>query len=119
MLQYNTIYQSLKKVSAEWHAGHVQWGYSWNYLKFYEDGTFIYCSSRGEPKDLSWFTRDNKEAVIYKGNYSVNNSKLSAKIIVSIGELEIDGIIISNNLILRTSNQKMNSYENWDEYKVV
>lgn len=42
-LQYKTLYQSLKKVYGEWHSGHVEWGYLWNYLKFYDDGTVIYC----------------------------------------------------------------------------
>ncbi|MDP4275606.1 MAG: hypothetical protein Q8907_15135 [Bacteroidota bacterium] len=119
MLQYNKIYQSLKKVSAEWHAGHVQWAYSWNYLKFYEDGTIIYCSSRGEPKDLIWFSKDNKSAVIYKGDFQIDSYKLSAKITMTIGQLKIDGIIHNQNLILRTNNEKLSPFENWDEYTPV
>lgn len=47
MIYYNSLYQSLKKVSAEWHAGHIEWFYTWNYLKIYEDGVFIYASIAG------------------------------------------------------------------------
>ena len=116
MLKYNTLYQSLKKVSAEWHAGHVECAYSWNYVKFYEDGTIIYCSSRGEARDLTWFSKNNEEAVIYKGIFHFDNFKLNAEIPMAIGILKIDGVINDQYLILRTSNENMNSFENWDEY---
>ncbi len=119
MLQYNKLYQSLKKVSAEWHAGHVQWEYSWNYLKFYEDGTVIYVSSNGEPNRLNWFERRNKSAFFYTGNFNIQgNFKLEIQIPVQIGVLKLSGVITKNRLILRATNQEMKLYENWDEYLI-
>lgn len=119
MLQYNKLYQSLKKVSAEWHAGHVQWEYSWNYLKFYEDGTVIYCSSRGDASDLKWFSKDNEKAVMYKGVFQIDKFNLSAVIPTNLAQLKFDGIIQDQNLILRTHIENLDTFENWDEYTPV
>ncbi len=119
MLQYNKLYQSLKKVSAEWHAGHVQWEYSWNYLKFYEDGTAIYVSSNGQPNELNWLDKDNKKAFFYKGNFNIqSNFKLEIQIPVQIGVLKFSGVITNHQLILSVTNQEMKLYENWDEYLI-
>jgi hypothetical protein len=70
MLQYNKLYQSLKKVSAEWHAGNVLWDYSWEYLKFYEDGTVIYASIQGEDIEQinQWFNQSAE--YVSKGKYT-------------------------------------------------
>lgn len=119
MLKYNTLYQSLKKVSAEWHAGTVLWEYSWSYLKFYENGTVIYTSSIGKSDQLNWFSIENTEAVYYKGNFDIEkNQKLEMSIPAVIGTLKLDGIILENKLILRASNSEMKLSESWDEYSI-
>lgn len=119
MIKYNTLYQSLKKVSAEWHAGHVQWQYSWNYLKFYENGSVIYVSSTGKPNEMDWLNAGNKNAFLYTGNFKLQNDfKLEIEIPVHIGLLKLDGAVLENKLILRSFNQEMNLYENWDEYLI-
>lgn len=120
MLKYNTLYQSLKKVSGEWHAGHVEWQYCWNYLKFYKDGTVIYASSTGVPTQMEWFDINNKEAFFYRGSFEFEKQLyLRIKIPVSFGTLCIDGAIIkSNQLILRSTNKEMKLIENWDEYLI-
>ena len=75
-LQYNTVYQSLKKVSAEWHAGHVQWSYCWNYLKFYNDGTFIYASIQGDNlKQIEKSFNKNSENIT-NGHFKVDRDMI-------------------------------------------
>ena len=79
MIQYDKLYQSLKKVSAEWHAGHVEWGYSWFYLKFYEDGIVIktYLNGEDENEINAWFN-PSAEGVI-KGKYLIDNDRIFIK----------------------------------------
>ena len=73
MLQYDTLYQSLKKVTAEWHAGHVQWQYSWLYFKFFDDGTFIYASYSSDDfeKINSGFNKESVNTFHLRGNYCI------------------------------------------------
>jgi hypothetical protein len=118
MLKYNTLYQSLKKVSAEWHAGHVQWEYVWSYLKFYEDATVIYCSSSNNTNNLKWFSKENKEAFFYKGTYIINAHKIEINIPATIGNLNFDGEINANSLVLRLNNTSTNLKEFWDLYSI-
>ena len=119
MLQYNTTYQSLKKVTAEWHAGHLQWEYSWNYLKFYEDGSVMYCTTSNKPNELDWFHINNKEAFFYSGSFSIKtNSMLEIEIPVEIGVLNFDGLMSNNQLILRSTNSQMGINNIWDEYLI-
>lgn len=74
MLKYNTLYQSLKKVSGEWHAGSVLWHYQWYYLKFFSNGKFIYAAIAGdEVKDInSWFVEGAGNTL--QGTYVRNNN---------------------------------------------
>ncbi len=119
MIKHNTLYQSLKKVSAEWHADTVVWKYLWKYIKFYKDGTVIYTSSIGKPNDLGWFSIDNTEAFYSKGNFIIERgNKLEINIPVAIGTLKFDGVIFENKLVLRASNNEMNFFENWDVYSI-
>lgn len=97
MLQYNKLYQSLKKVSAEWHAGHVQWAYCWNYFRFYEDGVFIYASIQGNNiEDISKsFTRNSPNSTT--GKFKLNNTTIT----FIFDTVEITGSIThENNLII-------------------
>lgn len=73
MLQYNKLYQSLKKVSGEWHAGHVEWGYYWYYIKFFTDYTFIYASINGDNTNQinTWFNKDAEGAT--RGTFQIKN----------------------------------------------
>lgn len=108
MLQYNKIYQSLKKVSAEWHAGHVQWEYYWDYLKFYEDGMVIQAS----------ITSDNFEKINL--NFNKNNSNIEkGKFKLSDKEIKLQfsekrcsgGITKELDLVLYIENQFK-----WEKY---
>ena len=119
MIQYNKLYQSLKKISAEWHAANVLCEYSWNYIKFYQDGTVIFTSSSDEPSAMGWFKIDNEEVRYSKGNFSLErNRKLEIEIPVAMGTLRIDGVVGGDKLILRSSNIEMNLIESWDEYSI-
>ena len=117
-LQYNTVYQSLKKVSAEWHAGHVEWSYSYNYLKFYSDGTFLYVKSNDDIESLKdWFNIDVFSGP--KGKFTFDYNRIEANIPASIGTLYLDGCAYENKLIIREYNKDTNLYEYWDEYNVI
>jgi hypothetical protein len=118
MLKYNTLYQSLKKVSAEWHAGHVQWGFAWDYLKFYEDGTVISCYSNGDTDNIDkWFNKDNSESPFSKGTFELkSNATLEIKL---SGSLQMDGNAMNRYLILRSFNPELKQGEKWDYYTVV
>jgi hypothetical protein len=120
MIKYNTLYQSLKKVSAEWHAGTVLWEHSWNYLKFYEDGTVIYCSSNGNLKNINkWFDNENKDSHFSKGTYKIiRNNFIEIHLSAMIGSIKMDGVILDEKLILRSSNREMNLIESWDEFLI-
>ena len=76
MLQYNKIYQSLKKVSAEWHAGHVQWEYYWDYLKFYEDGTVIRASIASDNFEKINLNFKKNNPNIDKGKFEVSEKEI-------------------------------------------
>lgn len=117
-LKYNTVYQSLKKVSAEWHGGAVQWSYYYNYIKFYSDGTFLYVASSDDIESLKdWFTLDKFSGA--KGSFSVKDNQIDATIPAAIGILNLDGCVYENKLILRGINKETNLFEYWDEYKAI
>jgi hypothetical protein len=120
MLQYNKLYQSLKKVSAEWHANNVLWDYSWKYLKFYEDGTVINCVSNGDIENINeWFVKGNRDTGFSIGKYSiVRNNFIEINLPAMIGVIKMDGLILKYKLILRSSNNEMNLFEHWDEYSI-
>ncbi len=121
MLQYNKLYQSLKKVHGEWHAGHVEWGYSWNYLKFYEDGTVIYCST-GDRHDLinQWFNKENSGTPFSRGQFVINqNNTIELTIKTMLGSITMDGNILQTKLILRKTNHEVKRGESWDLYSMV
>lgn len=109
MLQYNKLYQSLKKVGGEWHAGHFQWYYYWNYIKFYEDGTLIYCASSEDDFDdiNKWFSKSNEN--VSKGKHHVSIDKIK----LDIQEALIDGFI-SNDTILLKENKP---FDSWDAFE--
>lgn len=115
MLKYNTLYQSLKKVSAEWHAGHVQWSYYYNYLKFYSDGTFLYLTSNGDIENINeWFTIEKFSGE--KGSFTIKNDRIDANTPAAIGTIYFDGCVYGDKLILRSYNKERNLFEHWDEY---
>lgn len=104
MLRYNTLYQSLKKVSAEWHAGSIQWNYNWNYIKFFHDNTFIYATINGDDFNQinNWFIKDAENIIQgtfeFKTQYQLilkfnnnNNIKVVAGITLD-DKLLIEGI---------------------------
>jgi len=118
MLQYNKLYQSLKKVGGEWHAGHFQWHYYWNYIKFYEDGSVIYCGTPSEDfvNINSWFNKENEN--IYIGKYNIaKNDDISIEIPVTIGHITLEGGIYPTAIIVKSKNPKI-QYELLDSYEI-
>ena len=119
MIQYNKCYQSLKKVNGEWHAGHEEWTYLWNYMKFYPDGSVIFCSSIDQDlkKINSWFKKAKEGVFLYTGEFKIKKKILVwIWIPVSVGNLEMDGGIEKNSLILRIANKRVKQNYYWDEY---
>lgn len=110
MLKYNTLYQSLKKVSAEWHAGHVEWEYCWNYLKFYKDGTFIQASIVGDSYDEinKSFTKD--ATYVTKGHFELKKNRV---VNLDFGTIQINGAINKDGSII------INGKQAWDLYSLV
>lgn len=97
-LKYNTIYQSLKKVSAEWHAAIPQWEYYWYVFKFYENGSFIYSKTteKGIENINEWFTIDNLH--ITKGHYEYDDQKEGLKI--NFNDVSLNASMTFDNNIL-------------------
>jgi hypothetical protein len=118
MIHYNELYQSLKRVSAEWHAGHVEWSYVWSYLKFYENDVVLSVSSNGDIKEIDeWLVPERFTGG--KGFFKISNNTIDADIPGAVGKLHLDGCILEKSLILRSTNKEMNLFESWDEYKLV
>ena len=81
MLQYDKLYQSLKKVTRDWHAGHLEWSYCWYYLKFYENGIVIKSLIGSDNISVinNWFKPGATNAII--GNYKfISRSSLEIRI---------------------------------------
>lgn len=110
MIKYNKLYQSLKKVSAEWHAGHVQVTYYWNYIKFFEDGTVIEASINSDnlSKISSTFKKDSPNITLGSFSYDGKEIKITLN-----GSSFNGGLTLENNILLQ--NQKNLS---WDLYSV-
>lgn len=113
MLKYNTLYQSLKKVSAEWHAGHVQWQYSWYYIKFFNDGRFIYALfvSDDFEKINTGFNENSTNEDFSSGVFKITNDYLIT--LNFENNIEIRGAIIDNDKII------LNGKLSWELYTVI
>jgi hypothetical protein len=76
MVRINILYQSLPQVTGEWHAGHFQWTYTWQYLKFFEDGSLIYASIDGDNIEEinSWFNQNAQN--VTSGKYRTVGSEI-------------------------------------------
>lgn len=108
-LQYNKLYQSLKKVYGEWHAGHVEWGYHWYYLKFYEeDNTFIYSLIDGDNPDKinRWFNKSTQG--VTHGTFKKDNQHLY--LMFNSNNIEVKAFINKDNSII------VEGKLNWDIY---
>ncbi|MCX6312029.1 MAG: hypothetical protein NT084_10400 [Bacteroidetes bacterium] len=113
MIKFNALYQSLKKVSAEWHAGHVQWQYSWYYLKCFEGGTFVYALFSSEDFehiniDLSENSSDHS---FLRGHYEINSSSLIN--LKFENGIEIGGEILDGNKLI------LNGKLSWELFSLV
>lgn len=109
-LQYNKLYQSLKKVHGEWHAGHVEYSFYWSYIKFYEDSTLIEAIINTDNLDKinANFHSDNSN--ISKGHYSFEDKEL----LISIDKSKyIGGITKQNEMVIQNSKTL-----SWELYKV-
>jgi hypothetical protein len=118
MLHYNKLYQSLKKVSAEWHAGHVEIGLYHDYLKFYEDGTVISCNDSSKDELDKWFHRDNHEAFFGKSIYKKNGDTISFEIPAAAGVLKYEGQVQNDRIVLFVENRPV-GFRNVDLFEVV
>lgn len=120
MLKYNTLYQSLKKVSAEWHAGHVEYSFYWDYFKFYADGSIISCNNDSENINEinNWFQLENTQSHLNRGSFSIIDNKIEINIPVAVGVINTIGKINKDSLILFTKNEAVN-YECWNFFKVI
>jgi hypothetical protein len=110
MLYYNKLYQSLKKVSAEWHAGHLQITCYWNYIKFFEDGTVIEASINSDNlrKISSAFEKDSPN--ITRGSFAYDGEEIQISL---NGSSFTGGTTLDNDLLLQ--NQENLS---WDLYNI-
>jgi hypothetical protein len=99
MLKYNILYLSLKKVSAEWHAGTPQWEYYWYVIKFYKNGTLIYAKTteKGLESIDDWFIMENLH--ITNGHYEYFPEKGNLKINLDDVSLNAN-ITYENNILL-------------------
>ena len=88
MLKYNTLYQSLKKVSGEWHAGNINWFYTWNYFKFFEDGIFISSSIAGNETAVINLSFVRGALNTTHGKYELGNKN---NIKLFFGNIEVEG----------------------------
>ncbi|WP_369049330.1 hypothetical protein [Tenacibaculum sp. UWU-22] len=97
MLKYNTTYQSLKKVKAEWHASVAQWEYYWYLFKFNQDGTFIYSRiTENEFKSINdWFTYENEH--LTKGKFEYDSQ---GKLKISFKEVSLNACITGQDELL-------------------
>jgi hypothetical protein len=111
MLQYNKLYQSLKKVGGEWHAGHFQWYYYWNYIKFFEDGTLIESSINSDDSDKIQlnFMPDNQN--ISHGKYTYDGKEL----IIELNNVTLKGgETLEGNIVIQSL-----ANLNWDKYFLI
>lgn len=117
MLQYDKIYQSLKKVSAEWHASNLDWQFIYYYLRFYTDGTVVFSSSPQEREEVDkWLSKSLKDKET--GSFIIEKkNRIKINIPVAIGYITFEGIIKPNSLILNTCNNKINK-SSWDYFSI-
>lgn len=85
------------------------------YLRFYEDGTVIGCSTAGDPKNLlPWFKKDNKSPT--KGSYSFSDSLISFTLKSEDGQVKYKGPVFARNWISLTVTSLINQYEGKEDY---
>jgi hypothetical protein len=77
MIYQNILYQSLKNVTAEWHAGHLQWDYIWSYIKFFDDGSFIYASIQSDNLKAINKSFNKNSNNVTEGRFAINGSLLA------------------------------------------
>ncbi|MBI3133320.1 MAG: hypothetical protein HYZ14_01485 [Bacteroidetes bacterium] len=107
MIQYEKLYQSLKKISAEWHAGHVEWQYCWDYIKFFADGTFIQASILGDSFDKINTSFNKESANVTHGTFVLEKGR---NINLNFGATQINGAINNDGSII------INGRLAWDLY---
>ena len=115
MIQYNKLYQSLKKVTAEWHAGQVQWSYSWVYLRFNENGTCIlgYIGDEEPASINNWFNEKHSNAS--KGTFNLTNNTITINF---NSKVKNEGQVQGDKIILRTSSD-INPVGTWELFTLV
>ncbi|MEQ8581076.1 MAG: hypothetical protein RIC30_08715 [Marinoscillum sp.] len=118
MLQYNKLYQSLKKVTAEWHAGHVEYSFYWDFMRFYDDGTVISCNNNSNQSLNNWFYRENRDAYFNRGTFEKKNNIISLRIPVAAGVLEYEGQIQPDKLVLFVENN-VTKYRSVDYFELI
>lgn len=111
MLEYNKLYQSLKKISADWHAGHIQWQYYWNYFMFFSDGTLIEATIASEDFKKIKLNFSKKNDALNHFQYTWNEKEFDIHL---DGAILHGGLTSENKLILQSDKTLV-----WDIYSPI
>ncbi|MBN4072961.1 hypothetical protein JYT74_02855 [Crocinitomix catalasitica] len=110
MLQYGKLYQSLKKVSGEWHQSGVHWEHIWFYYRFFENNTLIFTSVGSEDHKAinSWFDKDYSDGVT--GTFDI---KSNGRIAIVLNNVEVQAAVTKEGHLI------IHGHGGWDLYKVI
>jgi len=111
-VQYNGVYKSTISVSSEKE--------SWDYLRFYPDGTVITISSAGQPGDLKkWFSKEHKG--VAWGKFALRDAQVSFSAGSTQGKVNYTGAIEGNQIRFQIYSQinnfrgnKVYEFIKWD-----
>ena len=85
------------------------------YLRFYEDGTVIGCSTAGDPKNLlPWFKKDHKSPT--KGNYSLKDTTIGFSLKSADGIVNYQGPVFGGNWLSLSVKSLINQYQAKEDY---
>ncbi len=105
IIRVDGVYQSKKN------------GDTFEYLRFYPDGSVITVSSTGTAADIAkWFNKSGKD--LSKGNYTLTGQHLKFSSTDSYGTVDYDGDIKGDVILLKTYSH-INGYHGSDEYLFV
>jgi hypothetical protein len=90
LLRYDGLYQSLTKYDDSY----------WYYFRFYPEGTVLFVSSEGEPKEVVvWLDKDHPDNS--KGYYTINGSTVEFTITGKEGRVDYRGTILGEEIVFK------------------